>query len=214
MCQAFVSARLRKRREPRCHGGEPGKSSVTTQSEGSWHGDTLRRGRGFAAAPSPARRRAAPGARRCALGPDRWMKTQAATQGRGGGAELTGTAPGFVHFTWGPETHQSANRCLFWKCLRTQRDLKMITSLKAHFWPPGHRVGAGRMGWRAGSVGSYPAEGRRFLWNRMRQGSSRLLFDDRFFTDPAPLLLSLKCICGKGACSGTDIYHIWQFKHA
>lgn len=48
----------------------------------------------------------------------------------------------------------------------------------------------------------------------MRQGSSRLLFDERFFTDPAPRLLSLKYVCGQGACSGTDTYYIRQLGHA
>lgn len=47
-------------------------------------------------------------------------------------------------------------------------------------------------------------EGRSFLWNR----------DERVFTDPSPLLQSLKGVRGQGARSGTDICSVWQFRPA
>lgn len=78
------------------------------------------------------------------------MKTQAATQGRGGGAELTGTALGIVHFTWGPGHASVSKQVLVLEISRTQKDLKMITSLKAHFWPPG--TGWGQEEWGGGQA--------------------------------------------------------------
>lgn len=127
--------------------GESQETLLTTQSEEPWHGDLPREGRGSAAAHSPAGGRASRCQQMCPGARALWKKTQAATQGRGGRAELTGTAPGFVPCTWGPMkvVSELANRCLFWKSLRTQRDLKMATSLKAHFCLRA-RVGWARVG--------------------------------------------------------------------
>lgn len=82
--------------------GESQETLLTTQREESWHGDLPREGRGSVAAHSPAGGRASRCQQMCPGARALWKKTQAATQGRGGRAELTGTAPGFVPCTWGP----------------------------------------------------------------------------------------------------------------
>lgn len=41
----------------------------------------------------------------------------------------------------------------------------------------------------------------------MSKGSSQLFFDECFFLDLDPLFLSLKYVCGQGACSGGNIVY-------
>lgn len=109
------------------------------------------------------------------------MKTQAACYSGGGGkAEFTGIALGFV-LAHGdqPKAPESANRCLFWKSLRTQRDLKITTSLKAHFRPPGHGAGGGE-GWGGGEAACIVTQPKAA---QLSLGQK----EQRFFTQTLPL---------------------------
>lgn len=120
---------------------------LTTRSAESRPGDLPREGRGSAAAHSPAGG-GPPGASRCALGPGLFgrkprLPLRAGDEGLSLQEQLQALC--LAHGDQRKAVSELANRCLFWKSLRTQRDLKMATSLKAHFCLRA-RVGWARVG--------------------------------------------------------------------
>lgn len=89
-----------------------------------------------------------PGASRCALGPGLFgrkprLPLKAGEEGLSLQEQLQALC--LAHGDQRKAVSELANRCLFWKSLRTKRDLKMATSLKAHFCLRA-RVGWARVG--------------------------------------------------------------------